>query len=117
MRRDPDLKAYFQAPLDLRSGTITQLMGWTIKSRSTVINLNSSKVIKTPEAAVVNSDIKAGLAWHPIMVERAWGAIHLFEREKDPEYFGDIYSASVRLGGRASRADNVGVFMMASIPA
>lgn len=50
-----------------------------------------------------------GLFWHPTMVARAVGMTKMFTKDGDPQYYGDVYSFLQRLGGRARRADGVGV--------
>ena len=40
-----------------------------------------------------------------------------FDRERDPQYYGDIYSFLVRMGGRAKRADYAGVGVLMQAPA
>ena len=41
----------------------------------------------------------------PFAVERALGAVKMFERLNDPTMYGDIYSFLVMLGGRVRRAE------------
>ncbi|MFQ8805871.1 MAG: hypothetical protein ACLR8Y_13235 [Alistipes indistinctus] len=40
---------------------------------------------------------------------RCQGDVKFFEDEGNPQYYGDIYSGLVRMGGRKRRADQKGV--------
>ena len=54
-------------------------------------------------------DCAAVLCWHKNSVENALGQVKFFEDEGNPQYYGDIYSALVRMGGRIRREDQKGV--------
>jgi hypothetical protein len=49
------------------------------------------------------------MCWQKDSVARALGEKKFFEKKDDPEYYGDVYSAMIRAGGRRRRADDAGV--------
>ncbi|MFX1715382.1 hypothetical protein JZ949_10010, partial [Riemerella anatipestifer] len=77
-----------------------------------VFTMTASKEFKAFGAVVDNTDSEAGIFWNKFMVEKAFGDIETFDREKDPQYYGDIYSFLVRMGGRAKRKDFEGVAVL-----
>lgn len=104
------------APLDLPSGAIGRLYGFDIYVRSSTLVYDNAG---TPQKKAVGSvvaatDNAASLFWHPSFVRRAFGSpgnggVQVFEKQQDPQYYGDIFSAMVRAGGRARYTDNRGV--------
>lgn len=96
-----------------------------LASNSTLSNVTGTKYKKwtsadllyTPEEyeAIVSGTSPAstactvGLFWHKSVVARALGQTKIFENVNDPTYYGDIVSMLQRLGGRARRADGMGV--------
>ena len=65
-----------------------------------------------PGEADDGRDLAAALAWHDQSVCRALGEVKVFEQEKAPDYYGDLYSFLVRAGGRIMRSDNAGVMAL-----
>jgi hypothetical protein len=55
------------------------------------------------------TDNAAVLCWQKNSVERALGMVDFFEDLGNPTYYGDIYSALVRVGGRIRRSDGKGI--------
>lgn len=103
-----DFSSYFNAA----EGTIGKLFGFTfLDARATVLAYDNSStpVAKAPTDASGTTDNGAALFWHKDMVIRALGQNEFFENIKDPTYYGDIYSALIRAGGRKKRNDGVGV--------
>ncbi|MBT0527122.1 hypothetical protein PG310_10765 [Riemerella anatipestifer] len=95
-----------------RLGVMFKVQGFNIMLRSSVFTMTASKEFKAFGAVVDNTDSEAGIFWNKFMVEKAFGDIETFDREKDPQYYGDIYSFLVRMGGRAKRKDFEGVAVL-----
>lgn len=99
----------FFACADVKSGILGKLLSFNIMMRSSVAvyNTNLSKKGESEDGSV--NDCAASLAWHIDSVCRAVGEVEAFESEKDPTYYGDIYSFLARAGGSIMRDDNKGV--------
>lgn len=115
--KDNNLKYAFQQVVDLPSGVVGKLFGFNIMVRATVVQLDNSGVVKEPNAAGATTDNVAALFYQREMVERALGTVAMFEQMGAPEYYGDIYSFLVRLGGRQRRTDGKGVGMIVNVAA
>lgn len=95
---------------NLPEGVITRIFGFDVMMRSAVGSCTvTTNVVKDPAAATATTDNAFALAWHPQFVRFALGEIEVFADENKPEYYGSIFSALVRAGGRAARADFKGV--------
>jgi len=101
----------FSASLDQAKGIVGNLYGFNIMKRSLVLvyDKTTQTAAKAIGAAAAASDCAAGLAWQKNSVERALGEVKFFENVGKAEYYGDIYSALVRMGGRIRRNDGKGV--------
>ncbi|MBN1340739.1 MAG: hypothetical protein JXA03_15525 [Bacteroidales bacterium] len=104
----------FSAVYDMSKGIVGQLYGFKIMERSTVLSYtnDSTPVKKAVGAAGAAADNDAGLFWHQQAVERALGDILMFENRGDATYYGDIYSALLRMGGRIRRSDEKGIYAL-----
>ena len=104
--------------LNLPQGVIGKLFGFYIMERSSVLIANNAgtPVIQQPGAATNITDNGVALAWQQNTVERALGTVDFFENLGDPTYYGDIYSALVRMGGRKRRNDQKGVIAIIQQP-
>lgn len=105
----------FSASYNQAEGIVGRLFGFTfLDPRATVLTYDntSTPVVKTPDAASANTDNAGGLFWQKDAVIRALGAKEFFESEDDPTYFGSIYSALIRAGGRKKRNDGKGVIAL-----
>ena len=100
-----------------RQGIIYKVQGWNILIRSSVYVLTAAKAFKAFEAKGAATDCEGCLFWHKNMVEKAIGTTQIFEKIKDPTYYGDIYSFLVRVGGRARRKNYEGVAVLMQAPA
>ncbi|MRM86739.1 hypothetical protein D1002_12945, partial [Riemerella anatipestifer] len=80
-----------------RNGIIYKVQGFNILIRSSVFTMTESKEFKGFGSVVNNSDSEAAIFWNKNMVEKAYGDIETFDRERDPQYYGDIYSFLVRM--------------------
>ncbi len=112
LRSDSSLKYAFQQTIDLSTGQIGRLYGFTLLSRSTVLRLSSSQVVKDPAAAEATSDTEAALFWQQDMIDRCLGDMTMFDNYGRAEYYGDIFSFLLRAKARANRADNKGYGMI-----
>lgn len=97
-------------------GQIGTIFNFRIFKRSRVTRYDNTgtPVKKAYGAANAATDNLASLAWHPSFVRRALGnadngGIIVFANEADATYYGDVFSALVRAGGRIARTDQKGV--------
>ena len=97
--------------MNLPKGVIGKIYGFYLMERTTTLVSNNAgtPVIQTPGTAGAATDNGVALAWQRNTVERALGTIDFFENLGDPTYYGDIYSALVRMGGRKRRNDQKGI--------
>lgn len=110
---DPMLKNRdFSREADYVNGVVVRLFGIDLMERSSVLLANdaATPVVKAQDAAGAATDNEVSLFWVPTSVARAQGTIDMFERPNDPQYYGDIYSFLVMMGGRKTRANGEGVF-------
>jgi hypothetical protein len=105
---DDSLKYAFQNPVSLRSGDIPELFGFKLLKRSSVARVDNSLAPKDPTAANATTDAEAAIFWQMNSLERALGDVTMFDNYGRAEYYGDIFSFLIRMGGRACRADNKG---------
>jgi hypothetical protein len=116
---DNNLKYAFQQVVDLPEGVIGRLYGFNILERPSVVvqgTGGTSGTVKLPEAASATDDDDCVLFWHANTVERAMGTVTIFDNPNRAEYYGDIVSFLVRMGGRARREDNKGVGLIVLAP-
>lgn len=101
----------FSAAYDIKEGILGRLFGFSIMMRGGVVTYdNSTLPVVNSYAAVADTDDNDGvLCWQINAVERALGQVSFFERIGDPTYYGDVYSASLRVGGRIRRQDALGI--------
>lgn len=99
----------FQQFADNKNGIVGRLHGFDIMTRSSVLAYSAANAVKALGAALAATDNLASLCWHPDTVCRAQGTMKPFHNADDALYYGDIYSAMLRMGGRKERTDNLGV--------
>ena len=101
----------FSNQLNVPEGSVGKMFGFTLLQRSEVARYTnaSTPVPVSWSTAGDAAHNAAALAWHKNSVERALGMVDFFERLGDPTFYGDIYSALVRVGGRIRRADSKGI--------
>lgn len=101
----------FSSAINPATGVVGMLYGFNIMMRSEVARYTNAATPVPISWATAGSaaDNAAVLCWHKNSVERALGLVDFFERLGDPTYYGDIYSALVRVGGRIRRADAKGI--------
>ena len=103
---------------DLPAGVVNKLYGFYIMERSNTLVANNAgtPVIQTPGTAATINDNGVVLLWQKDCVERALGTVDFFEQQNAPTYYGDIYSALIRMGGRKRRNDYKGVVAIIQTP-
>ena len=101
--------AAFQQTADLANGIVGKLAGFNILERSTVLTFTAAGAPIAPGTAVAATTELASLAWQKDCVSMALGDIKPFQDKDNPQYYGDIFSALVKAGGRCRRADWKGV--------
>lgn len=106
-------KADFGRVADLSKGIIGQYMGIDIIRRSSVLRYRKVGGVyqlvdtQADDYAPDANDCAASLFYAENAVERAKGDVEVFDNPGQALYYGDIYSAFTRLGGRTIRQDGV----------
>lgn len=113
---DNNLKYAFQQVIDLKEGQVGRLYGFDLYERSGVLIENTGGTVKLPEAASATDDNECAVFYHEAVVERALGDVDIFDNPRQAEYYGDIVSFLLRLGGRNRRSDNKGLGYIAARP-
>jgi hypothetical protein len=111
---DNNLKYAFAQVVNIAEGSVGRLFGFDLYVRSTVIRETAAFAVKLPEAANAIDDDECALFYHESCVERALGNVDIFDNPNRAEYYGDLVSFLLRLGGRNRRTDNKGVGYIAA---
>ncbi len=101
--------AAFQAAADLKNGICGRLFGFDILERSNVLTFTGTTTPVVPGTEITNAMNPAALCWQKDCVAIAKGDIMPYQDLGNPLYFGDIFSAEVKMGGRARRSGYEGV--------
>ncbi len=110
LQDDPDLKKRdVGMELDMKNGVIAKLYGFQILERSYTATYNGSNVIKAIGAAGATTDRDVAMCWHKNSVALSLGTTMFFESIGEATYYGDVYSALLRAGGRKRRAGAAGI--------
>lgn len=104
--------AAFQQAADLENGVVGMFAGFKIMERSSVLAFTSAGVLRTPGAALDATDNLASICWQLNSVAKALGDTKPFQTMDDPQYYGDIFSALVKMGGRCRKVDWKGVIVI-----
>jgi len=117
-----DFSEYF----DAANGVVGKLFGFSIMVRSNVCMVSGASGegmlvangfgVNALGQAVSPSDHVMSLAWQKSCVAQAIGEVKMFQNTEDALYYGDVYSALVRMGGRRRRNDDLGVIGIVSAP-
>lgn len=102
----------FSSVVDPKEGILGRLHGFTILDRSSVAVATAANAVKAFGAAGATDDNAVSIIWQKDAVARALGEVNFFEKTNDPQYYGDVYSSLMRMGGRRRRADDAGVIAM-----
>lgn len=98
---------------DMSTGIVGKYLGFDIIMRSSVLRYRGADgayVVVDEQAddyAATDDDRSASLFYQEKCVERAKGSVDIFDNPNRAEYYGDIYSMELRLGGRIRRAAGV----------
>lgn len=104
--------AAFQGAADLENGIVGRFAGFNIMERSSVLAFKADGTLQLPEEAL-DADSNLGcLCWHIQSVAKAEGDIKPFQDTDNPLYYGDIFSALVKFGGRCRREDWRGILVI-----
>lgn len=106
----------FSEAYDAAKGIVGELYGFKVMERSNVAIASSADAIAALGAAVGATDNVVSFAWQKDSVTRALGERRFFENKNDALYYGDVYSALIRAGGRRRRTDNTGVVALIKKP-
>lgn len=107
--------AAFQAAADLKNGVCGRLFGFDVLERSSVLLFTAAKAPVVPGTTVANTMNPAALCWQKDCVTVAKGDIMPYQDYGNPQYYGDIFSAEVKMGGRCKRADWSGVVAIMAV--
>jgi hypothetical protein len=102
----------FSAYADAANGVIGKLYGFNIMQRSSVAvaaGAPGAVAINAWGAAVDTGDFDTSFVWQKDAIARAIGEVKFFENPDRAEYYGDVYSALLRFGGRRRRANSEGI--------
>lgn len=102
----------FSQYVDAKEGIVGRLYSFDIISRSEVAvstETGGNCAINPYGAAIAAGNHDVAFAWQKNAVARALGEVKFFEKLDDPQFYGDVYSALLRFGGRRRRADDLGV--------
>jgi len=104
----------FHAMADIPNGIIGRYLGFDIMMRSSVLRYRKVSTVWTVVDEQDNAfaadaaDSGASLFWQQGQVCRALGEVNLYESINDPQYYGDVISMNLFLGGRKLR--DLGVY-------
>lgn len=107
---------FFQAA-DVKRGVMGMLYGFEVMVRSTVYRFAADGTLKAIDAEGAATDLAGGLAWQRDSLSRALGEVIMFDQVNNPEYYGDVYSFLVRVGGAIRRYDKKGVYAIVTATA
>jgi hypothetical protein len=101
----------FSRAMDPEKGVVGMLYGFKVMMRSSVLTYSnaSTPVVKAYGAEAAATDNEAALCWQVNALERAKGEVVVFDQASSPQYYGDLMSFLMRMGGRVRRSDEKGV--------
>lgn len=103
----------FSKALDEQNGSIMgKLYSFNVMQRSNVVSATSANAVNPLGTAIGATDNLVSLAWQKDSVARALGERKFFEQKDNPQYYGDLYSALLRMGGRRRYATDAGVYLV-----
>ena len=106
-------KTNFGAFADPKTGIVGKYKNIDILMRSTVLRYRKVSGVWTvideqsDSFTAGTGDCEASLFYVETAVERALGDVKVFEDNGNPLYYGDVFSANLRLGGRIRRSAGV----------
>jgi hypothetical protein len=99
----------FLAAYNEKDGILGRIYGFNVLMRSQVMRYTGGGSPKNWATGAAATDCAAALVWQRNSLERALGGARFFEDLGNPQWYGDIYSSLLRLGGRIRRKDGKGV--------
>lgn len=98
----------------LPDGMIRKVFDFTVITRPKVAIYDdaSTPALKAVGATGAAADNQAALAWHESAVCFAQGETKLYINEGEASYYGDVFSAMVRAGGKGTRTDGKGILAL-----
>ena len=98
-------------PEEQAMGVVSKVMGFNIIARSVtpIFTDGASPSKKAYGAAAAVDDVYGAVFYQRDQVAKAMGGVNFFERQNDPTYYGDIYSAEVLFNTTQLRSDEKGV--------
>lgn len=99
-----------------REGVMYKCQGFKLMTRTSIFRTQANKTLIAYGAAGSATDCEAAFFWYQESVEFAFGGVEMFEQQKAPTYYGDIYSFLVRAGGRAKRQGYEGICLLQQAP-
>ncbi|NDC41514.1 MAG: hypothetical protein EBZ77_08190 [Chitinophagia bacterium] len=108
----------FSKAMDETTGIVGRLFGFEILVRSSVgmaadaLDGSSNLQVNAIDAVTQATDKEIAICFQRDSVAKAIGNFDLFTRVGDPLYYGDVYSARLRAGGRVRRADSAGIVIV-----
>lgn len=106
--------AAFQQSADLANGVVGRLYGFDIMERSSVAAFSALGAPVEPGTTLTADNYIGAVCWQKDCVTKSLGDILPFLNERQATYFGDIFSALVKFGGRCKRSDWGGVVAILS---
>ncbi|MEH0154674.1 phage capsid protein [Limibacter armeniacum] len=91
------------------SGVIGRIHGFWVYMRSHAMIFDTAGSLKALGAAGAADDKESVLFWHEDCVKYAKGNVKIFHNAGEAAYYGDIFSAMARAGGKHSYTDQSGV--------
>lgn len=105
----PNQMAAFQQSADLENGIVGKFAGFNILERSAVLAFDQNNEPIIPGQALAGTDNLGVFCWQKDSVTKSMGEIGIFQDLGNPQYYGDVYSGIVKVGGRCRREDWKGV--------
>ncbi len=102
----------FSEYADAKTGVVGKLFGFNIIERSTVAFADNTNTVKAVGAVEATTDKEIAMFYQKNAIARALGEVKMFENINDPQFYGDVYSCLMRMGGRRRRSDDKGVILM-----
>lgn len=114
------LQLQVQGAATLADNSLMMLFGFKIwrRGKNNLLTYTNAgtPVVRQPDAATLTSVNVAALAWHNQFVSRAKGDVKVYENIDDATYYGSVFSAMVRSGGRKQYLDETGVAAIIEAP-
>jgi hypothetical protein len=111
--KDILLRLEFTGKARIENGEISRILGFDIYKRGkknllTYTNA-ATPVVRDVGAAALTTANAAALFWHEECVRRALGVVKTYANEDEAQWFGSIFSAMARAGGKKAYSDGLGV--------